>query len=143
MVIRLKTFFEQIEELIMDNPMVVRFMECGNVVEIRETDDYFSIFSYPPQKAPIYMELIGGGYTWIVTREYPSEDHWVFNVHKLEHCDYDDWDYDEDNKYDCRNCPDFHLLNGHLYYCNRCNKGMMDPLMSECYAENKSKKDVK
>ena len=142
MVLRLKTWFEQIADVIMEDPRVVEFMNAGNIVEVNETDEYFSIFSYPPQEAPIFAEFIGGGYTWVVSKECPSKDHWVLKVHKLEHCDYDDPDYDEDNKEDCRNCPDFYLLNGCFYYCNKCGRSMMDPLMSECYGENRPKKDV-
>lgn len=141
MVLRMKTWYEQLVDVVMNDPAVIEFMNAGNVVEVNETDDYFSIFSYPPQEAPIWSEAIGGGYTWIITKECPSPDHWVFTVYKLEHCDYDDYDYDEDNRLDCRNCPNFHLMNGNWYYCNKANRDMMDPLMEECYGEN-AKKDV-
>lgn len=142
MVKTIKSYFEQISEMIHNHPDVIEWLNNGNVVEIMETDAFFSVFAYEPQQAPIFMEMIGSGCTWIVS-EQKNDDCWTFKIHTSYHCEYDDPDYSEDNQYDCRNCQNFYLLNGCFYYCNKCARSIMDPLMDECYAENRLKKDVK
>ena len=46
--------------------------------------------------------------------------------------DINDPDYELSNKNDCRNCPNFYLKNGHLYWCELHDKSMNDPLAGQC-----------
>ena len=133
MVSRIQSEFEQINEMIHNNGLVIDFLNNGGVVTVQETDKQFSIFAYPPQEAPIWDEVTGHRCTFIITKEVEDDGNWIFTIYKENHSDYTDPDYYFDNDMDCRNCKNFYLMHGNFYTCNATGKDIMDPLMEECY----------
>ena len=128
MIKQLKSYFDQVEEIIFGEDYVSDFMNDGGVITVQESSEDYSVFDR--KFAPISHEVIGDGCTYIVTKEV-KDDEMKFTIYRCEHSDENDPDYDPANDNDCRNCPNFYLHEGHWYMCNLDGENMQDPFSEE------------
>ena len=126
MPLKIKTPFEQISELIHNESMVIDYLCKGGCVIVEEAIG---------EPSSIDFQAYGDGYTYLVERIWDGtvDDDMVFNVHTINNAEaLYDRDYDCDNSLDCRNCPDFYLKNGELWWCAVIDDEVMNPLDWKC-----------